>query len=290
MKYSIAAWAVTFFSLLNAGRTELDEILAVLPHPTRDIIILASDLDMTFDGTSRTFRDVVLDGLMVLKAMDIGIKASESAIDGMMASIQKRYGLNKAQLTELFEAQGLSLDEARELLKRRRMIDDLLGVVLHIDEPSRDDMQKYYDQHPDVIEASYVVRLAFIPEADMSLAEVEKMIASGKIPPSVTWDESETYRLSELTDAQKFVTTMEPGDIRLMAMVDGGYDIVQLVQIIPEQVKPLDEEIVGRSLRQELFMQALEGFQKTLLDKAKIRFCRPGLSLDKVPEKTQVID
>jgi hypothetical protein len=270
-----------------AGRTELDEILAVLPHPGGDIIILASDLDMTFDGTSRTFRDVILDGLMELKARDIGIKASASMIDTMMASIQKKYNLSKNQLIDLFEAQGLSLDEARDLLKRRRMIDDLLGVMLHVDEPSKEQIEKYYEEHPDSVEASYVIRLAFVPESDLTLREVEAITASGKAPQTIMWDPSETYHLNELTNAQKFVTTMKPGEIRLMAMIDGGYDLVQLVSITPEQIKPLDEERVGRELRQELFIQALQSLHKTLLEKAKIRFCKPGLSLEDILEEKE---
>src|SRR5438045_1554265 len=206
-----SGFAILVCSMACAARTDLDEILAVLPHPGGDILILASDLQMTFDGTTRTFREVVLDGLMELKARDIGIKTSSAMLESMMASIQKKYNLSQSQLVELFEAQGLTLEEARELLKRRRMIDDLLGGVMHVDEPSTDAIQAYYKEHPDVIEASYSVRLAFVPDTDMTLQEIEAMIKTGVVDEKILWDDNETYRASDLVEAQRFVTTMKPG-------------------------------------------------------------------------------
>jgi hypothetical protein len=281
--------AVLLCNTAYSGRTELDEILAVLPHPAGDILILASDLQMTFDGTTRTFREVVLDGLMELKARDIGIKTSEAMLESMMASIQKKYSLTQSQLIELFEAQGLTLEEARELLKRRKMIDDLLGGVMHVDEPSTNAIEEYYKSHPDIIEATYCVRLAFVPESDMTLQELESMIKSGSIDEKIIWDEHETYRASDLSETQRFVTTMQPNEVRIMAMVDGGYDLAQLVSINPEQIAPLDEEKISRVLRQEIFLNALREFQEKLIEKAKIRFCRSGLSLDVTSEK-EIID
>lgn len=273
---------------MHAGRTDLDEILAVLPHPSGDILILASDLQMTFDGTTRTFRDVALDGLMELKARDLGIKIVSSVVESMMASIQKKYNLSQSQLVELFEAQGLTMEEARETLKRRKMIDDLLGGVMRVDEPSTEDIQRHYAEHPDMLEASYTIRLAFVPESDMTLETLEKMIASGEPHESIVWDTSETYRATDLVESQRFITTMKSGEMRLMAMVDGGYDLIQLVSIVPEEIAPLDEEKVSRVVRQDLFLKALHDFQDKLVEKAKVRYCRPGLSLEREPQ--EIID
>jgi len=271
---------ISMAQLVQAAPTIIDGIEVVLPHAGGDILILSSDLEMSLDGAQRTLRDVVVDGKMVLKARDLGIAIPDSALDGMLFQMQKRYGMSPDQFAKMFEQQGYGYEEARELLRRRKMVDEVMSVLIRVEEPSKDEIEQYYTEHPEYTAASYTVRLGTLEANDRSDAQVKSLLKKKKIADEIMWGEEATYPEDELVGRQRMVLTMKIGEIQVMDHEGDVYDVVQLVAKKEAELVPFDEVSVGVQLRQERFLAAIEKLHDELIAEGRVRFCRPELSMD----------
>jgi len=265
---------------LAAAPELVDEIVAKLPHADGDILIYASDR-RDIEGRARTLLDVILDGVMEVKARD-HLKQlmlpSEVTPENIIKTLEKRYNITREQLFEIFEQQGYATEEIADLLKRRHFVDALISSSVHGEEPSKEAISAYYQKDPDYEMATYTVQLASIPTDEMTQAELDELLATGKEVRPVRWQAPETYQDADLHESQEFIRTMAVGSVQLMGEIEGSYDLVKLVNKVDRVAKPLDEALLmqrSMQLRQKLFNEELRKFQKKLLEKAKIIFCRP---------------
>lgn len=273
----IALCAYLLPSLLSAGTMTVDEILAILPHADGNILIYASDL-RDIDGRARTFREVVIDGLMELKARDLKMATAEATPEEMVSTICKRYGITRDQLYQVFEDQGYIAEEIPEVLKRRHLIDSLMGAMIRTEEPSKDEITAFYEANPSHTPARYTIQLATVSTSALSRDDLDSMIKTGKELGNINWNDAETYADDELSEEQAFVRTMKVGDLYLMSESEGSYDIIKLIAKQEKQMIPLSEGLIERismQLRQKKFMGELKKFQDNLLSKARISFCNP---------------
>jgi len=261
-----------------AKRVVVDEVLAIVPHMGGDRIILASDMLMHYGtGEQKTFRDIVLEELMVVHSRDLGISIPDPAIDSMIAMIQKRSGINREQLTEMFESQGMTWQEGREMLRNRRMIEEMLSIIIRPPEPTKEEIRRYYGEHAPQLPAEYTVRLGFIPADVMSSDEVYAMVKSGVPAAVIQWDRDQSYRDNQLTAQQQFIRSMELGAMYIMDENADGYDLVQLVSKKDAAPIPFDEAQIVAMMHESIYKDLLEKFQKELLARVKIRYCKPGI-------------
>jgi hypothetical protein len=279
--YYIVLWVIGNFSL--NGRIVVDELLAVFPAPTGNILILQSDMRPSLDEQARTFYEVACEAAMICEAARLHMTPTPDMLEAMIAGIQKRFGRTHEQLASFFLERGFTFEDGCELLKRRKMIEDLVSTMVRPAEPTKEQILDYYQSHLEYEDAQYTVRLAFISHQQVSRAQLEKMIDDGSWDQlSLEWDEAETYRERNLHPETKFVMDLKPGQIIIMHESEDGYDLVQLVSKTEKRPLPMDEITIGRTLKQEWFDHDFKVYQEKLLKGAHIYYCVPGLSLEPV--------
>lgn len=273
---------------LVAGRSLLDKIIAILPHKDGDILILSSDLSLSLDGSDRNLHDVVVEGLLVLKARDLGVIPTKAMIETMINSIQKKHNLTLEELSELFERQGLSLEEGQEQLKRRRMIEEVISILVRVEEPTKEEIEEYYKAHITYSPITYTVQLASVPKDSLTKKELATMLRTGKPHKNITWDQQEPVSEPMLSDEQKFVTAMKVGEIVLMRETDEGYELVRLFAKTPSKALPLDEVEISMALREQRGQEMMEKLQRELLNESTIRWLDPEMSTQKLLDNMDV--
>lgn len=259
---------------LRAERIILDEILAVLPHPDGDIVMLSSDIALSIGGEQRSFRSIIVDGLMVLEARNLKLNAPEAAIDSVIAGIQKQNHCSYAELLEQFERAGFSGSEMRDIIKQRRLVEQLMSIVVRIAEPSKEEIAAYATEHGIITPEQYEIRLGYIPQECIDAETRSALEQEGRVPDETIWYEPERYEKDSLSPEQQAITTIPIGGILILEAQDDGYDIVQLVAHIPESRTPLEESRALYEIKEERYLKALEDFQEKLLEKGTIRFCK----------------
>jgi len=263
------------------ARIVVDEMLAVFPAPTGNILILRSDMRPSLDEEPRTFYEVAAEAAMICEAARLQMAPTPEMLESMIAGIQKRFNRTHEQLAAFFLDRGFTFEDGCELLKRRKMIEDLVSTMVRPAEPTKEQIFEYYQKNLEYEDARYSIRLAFIPSQNISRSELETMLEDGSWEQShINWDEEETYRERDLHAETKFVTDMAPGQIMVMSESEDGYDLVQLVDRVDKRPLPIDEVAIARKLKQVSFERDFKLYQEKLLKDAQIYYCVPGLSLE----------
>lgn len=289
MMYTALLVIATLTSICRIGAEPiiLDEILAVLPHPDGDIVMLSSDIQLSLGGEQRSFRSIILDGLMVLEARNLKLTAPDAAIEAVIANIQKQNHCSYAELNEQFERAGFSGSEMREIIKQRRLVEQLMGIVVRITEPSKDEVKEYATTHTTTQEAQYTIRLGYIPHEYIDDNTRRTLTENNTVPQETVWYDAETYPASNLSSDQAFIKELTTGSIVILEEHQDGYDIVQLVNKSEASTAPLEEQRALYELKEERYLQALEEFQEKLLNTATIRFCKDEELLKELLKKRE---
>lgn len=258
---------------MYAGKTLIDSIIAVLPHKDGDILICASDLQSPLDRKKHTLREAIIDGLLVVEARNLGIIPTKTMVDGIIANIQKRLKITPDQLEEMFAEQGLTTEEARDMLKRRRMVEEVVNMMVRVDDPSKEEIAEYHAAHIKMSPATYVVQPGFVRSDAITKKELTSMLRTGKSHAAVEWYDAEPILDSALSEEQAFVRKMKAGEIRLLGDADGGYELVRVTEILPASEMPMDETEISLILREQKFVEGVKAYHASLLERAVIRWC-----------------
>lgn len=263
------------------ARVTVDEILAVLYHPEGNEPVLLSDITTSIDGGERELRDVILERLMVLDARKYKIAVTDEELDRFMGQLIKSNGWSKNDMVLFLDSRGYTLDEGRELLRNKQMMNQVVDYRVRSDKRmfvSREEAQAYYDTHPEGAEATYTLDVAYVPKSQYTKEQVEKLKKKNKIPKSIQFDEPFTLKESELADDRRELIVAEKvGAIVFIEELPEGFELTRLVEKTEREVVPLEQcyaQVVAK-IRQERFTEVLKGYQDELLKGASIVYYTP---------------
>lgn len=236
-------------------------------------IITKSDMDRpALGGGFRTKEEIVFEREVLLDAKKHHLPQDEEAIDAYLAQIQREHNLSEKELEQIFTSSGYTIEEGRQQLQMMQTINTMLDIKIrsNLIVPRRD-VEQYYKNNPTIVEATYVLQHAFVPQSKKISSDKQyKVLANyaqtGKGVANVAWSESFAINHSDVAENKQFIYSMQPGEISLPQSVDGGFELFKLVEKTPEQVKSLEEsyrEIVD-ILRRPKYEELMEKYRALL--------------------------
>lgn len=257
----------------------IDQIEAVVYGQEDVEIITKSDIDRpSLGGGFRTKDEIIFEREVLLDAKKHNIPQDDEAVDAYLAQIQREHNLSEEELENIFTSSGYTLEEGRDQLQMMQTINTMLDVKIrsNLIVPRRD-VEEYYKNHPTVIEATYILQRAVVPQSKKLSADQQhnilvKYAQTGKGASGITWSDSFTINHSDIAANKHFIYEMEPGQISLPQEVGTGFEMFKLVEKTPETVKSLDDcyrEIVD-ILRRPKYEELMEKYKATLMQNASV--------------------
>lgn len=260
----------------------LNEVRAVIAGPTETALILTLDIRPTLAGETRTLRDIVLEQLMLFDAQKFNVRITDEDIDRYLKQLQKLNNATIEQIEELFKYTGYTLNEGREQLKRKEIIEQLKRFRLQDIQTmpvNRSQVEDYWKQHAPLEEATLTLTYAFVP-SDQSKIDFEKSLVTETRREPIAWDQPLTVKISELAQDKQFFADRSAGEIVLIQHVKGGFELTKVLAKTPERQLPLitgnDEEDKKRyaeiewAVKEERIKQGLHAYECELLNQPSI--------------------
>ena len=120
-------------------------------------------------------RQAIETKLIVQVARANGITASDKAIDGRIKTVKDRFS-SEDEFLHALAMKGMSYKEYRDEVAEQILVQETMKRVLGVEESMLDnELQEYYDSHPD----------DFVTEARVKLAQIFIEIPSGSTPEQI---------------------------------------------------------------------------------------------------------
>lgn len=280
MKARITIVSLIFLSVFASEQETIDTANLILIDQIEVVvygqdveIITKSDIDRpALGGGFRDKEEIIFEREVLLDAKKHHLPQDEEAIDAYLAQIQREHNLSPDELEQIFTASGYTIQEGREQLQMMQTINTMLDIKIrsNLIVPRRD-VEEYYKNNPMVIEATYTLQRAFVPQSEKISSEKQYKALSvyaktGKNAATITWSDPFTLEHSEIAESKQFIYTMEPGQISLPHLVNDGFELFKLVAKTPETVKSLEDsyrEIVD-ILRRPKYEELMEKYREHL--------------------------
>lgn len=288
MKKYIAIVLLVVSSVINANEVGgvdisnlvlLDQIEVVIYGQEDVEIITKSDIDRpSLGGGFRTKEEIVFEKEVLLDAKKHHIPQDEEAIDAYLVQMQREHNLSEKELEEIFTSAGYTIEEGREQLQMMQAVNTMLDVKIRSNLiVPRKDVEQYCQNNPTIIEATYTLERAFVPQSKKISHNAQHKVLSkyaqtGKGVSGIVWGDPFTINHSDVAESKQFIYTMEPGTISSPEEVSGGFEMFRLVEKTPEMVKSVEEsyrEVVD-ILRRPKYEELMEKYRQFLLKSASV--------------------
>lgn len=258
----------------------LDRTLAVIYHPEDIVVISASDLRPSLDGAPKTFKQVLLEKLMVLDARELKITVTEEDVDKQLATVQKENNLTRDDVIAIFKQAGLSVTQAREDLRDQQMIQTVIEARTRSKTAvSAKEIETYYAENPIVQPGNITFCFAFVPfehykSKVTQRTAIQKGIESGDINTTAAWMDPITLNLKDVPEDKVFLKDLSSGSIVQAQETEEGVQLLKLIDKVPETVVPLKEREreIMMQFRMDRRGKAIAEYHEELLKKARIKY------------------
>ena len=277
--FKIAIGFFIFTSLFSEKKL-INEILVIIYHEMGTVAVLASDVRPGLDGRMQTLREVILSKLMQFDAMYHKIVVTPEQAEQYIENIQKQNRLSKKAVEDLFREAGYSYNEAREYLRSRQMIEQVVEFRVKSDKRmivSRMDAEERYKKNPPTTETLYALAIAFIPQEQLGKKTLEEYLKNADAEKNLMFDEPFELKESEIAPDRQIILTKQAGDIVFTEPVEGGFEVTRLLKKISAGAVPFDDcyHEIATKMRQERLKEVFDEYYNLLLSQATLRFTHP---------------
>jgi hypothetical protein len=252
----------------------IDQIEVIVYGPDVEIIT-KSDLDRpALGGGFKDKAELVFEREVLLDAKKHHLPQDEEAIDAYLAQIQREHNLSQEELEQIFTSSGYTVEEGREQLQMMQTINTMLDIKIrsNLIIPRRE-VEQYYASHPTVIEATYTLQRAFVPQSSKISSDKQYKVLvqyskTGKGVAGIEWSDPFTLNHSDIAESKQFIYAMEPGEISLPHVMNGGFEIFKLIEKTPESVKSLEDSYreISDILRRPRYEELMQKYREYLAD------------------------
>jgi hypothetical protein len=287
MRITVLFFIVSSFMIANEDPVDttnlvlLDQIEVVVFGQEDVEIITKSDIDRpALGGGFRSKDEIVFEKEIYLDAKKHKVPQDEEAVDAYLAQIQREHNLSEKELETIFTSAGYTIEEGREQLQIMQTVNTMLDVKIRSNLIiPRKDVEKYYEEHPTVIEATYTLERMFVPQSKRMSPEEQydilvKFARTGKGAKNLNlvWGEPFTINHSDVAESKQFIYTMKVGEVSLPEGIKDGFELFRLVAKTEERLKSLEEcyrDIVD-ILRRPKYEELMENYRQFLLDHSSV--------------------
>jgi len=242
-------------------------------------IITASDVRRPgLDGSSRTLDDLVYEKLMYQDALKYHMLPDTDAIDKHLKSVQREHNLTLDQLKGIFKSAGYSYEEGRAQFGVMTAVNQVIGFKIGSRlVVSEQEINCYYDAHPEVIETSYQLQRVVVPFDTLKSKNILKnnltaYAKTGKTKLSIDWSMPFWINESDVASEKKHIFALDSNKISNPTEIEDGFELFKLLQKKEAQLRPLQERYreIANLLRQPKQVQLLEEYKIELKDNSSV--------------------
>lgn len=257
----------------------IDKIEAVIFGKEDIEVVTKSDIERpSLGGGFRSKEDIIFEREVLLDAKEHKISSDEESVDAYIAQVQRENNLSQKDLEDIFTASGYTLEEGRQQLQVMQTVNTMLDVKIRSNLiVPRKDVENYYNEHPELIEATYTLERVVVPfskklSKERQLSGLIKIIESGNGMEKAPWSESFTLNHSEIAAQKQFIYTLEPGQISLPQEIENGFELFKLVEKTAEYRKSLDESYrdIVDILRRPKYEELMDNYRTMLMEHMSI--------------------
>ncbi len=263
---------------LEPGQFLLDEIIVTAYGPERTRVICRSEVErLGIDGRKRSIEDLVFEELLFQETIRMKIPMDESVVDKYIMGLRKEHQLSLDDVKGIFSNSGYTYEEGREQLRLMYAANSLLEhkISSRLIVP-RDDVLKYYNDHPEVKKAKYQLQMSFVPfqadeNAEKQIKSLTQKVKQGGADQLV-WRTPFWLKEDEISDAIQFVKKMKTGDVSQPQLVDGGFELYRVAEYKPERIIPLERryKAIEDELRIPRYQKLLAEYKDQVFKKATV--------------------
>lgn len=250
----------------------IDRILCTVSLGQDVEVITQSDLDrLSLDGASRTLEQLKFERAMYLEAKKMGMVPDDQALQQGRAQLEKENGLSRAQFDQLFLEIGYTAKEGMEELRHMQAINAILDFKVRSQlMVPRSEIEKFYQENPEMVSASYELEQALIPFSSTKSKQeqqalVDAYIAGTYRSKKVKWSPSFSIEHDDVAQGMRFVYALPEGGIGSVETED-GFLLLKVVAKHPGRERSLEEryEAIADQLRRPRYQQLMDEYKKEL--------------------------
>jgi len=285
-KYIALLSIILFSSVVQTykTRTVVDTIVAVVYGEDKDDIAVITKSDITrpgIDGAIHGLDDKIFEKLLWFDAKKYRILQSENKdeiIERHLKSVERENNISRKDLIEIFRKAGYTFEEGKEqfgvMYTVNAMIDFKVRGGLFV---SQKEVQSYYDENPEYVDATYILQRGLIPydyskTENEQLHEVSKQLAHTEKISNVEWAPAITIKQDQMAPSIAFIIDMKAGDISSPVLTKDGIEVFKLINVTPRRLRTFDERYaqIAEMLRRPKYQEILTNYKKELHDRASI--------------------
>ncbi|UNE35809.1 peptidyl-prolyl cis-trans isomerase [Vermiphilus pyriformis] len=274
----------------------VDFIDSIICGPEATDIITWSELGCRdLDGSIKNPEDIRAKRLIYQDAKRFKMVPERQSVLENLKGIQKEHNLTQAQLEQIFTSAGYTFEEGVEEFSRLKATQSAVGMRVgsRMSIPEKD-IQAYYDAHPILQEANYVVkRVEFKYPAGRSRqafrAQIDRARTNPERAAKFDWSIPFTVKPAELAQNRQFLTRMKNGQVSPPVAISDGVELFMMVEAHPERPVPLEQrrEEITNILRPARFDQLMKEYKANLESAAVTIVCeRPTKIADSLSATT----
>ncbi|MEX0849261.1 MAG: hypothetical protein WD055_03455 [Candidatus Dependentiae bacterium] len=268
-----------FFCLSVHARYKVDGIKSVVYGETETQIITESEVARPgLDGQPKTFDELIFEYLVFLDAKRIGAVPDGAAMEKHWEEVKKQNKLSEDDMMKLASQAGYTLQEAKAQLGKMSAISQMFDFKVRSSLfVPKQEVECYYNAHPEVEPAEYEIVRALVPYSDLEPKnEMKKRLShfakTGKGNVRLVWSEPFVLMHDEIASDKQYIYTMKIGQTSQPSETLQGFEMFKLVSKKPERLVPLSERYnkIENELKSPKFQELMEAYKKELYDKATI--------------------
>lgn len=282
--FLLSLFTVACFGKEQKNIVLLDEVKVIVHGPEAKTIFCASDEGRHgIDGRPKNIQNCIIEELIFQDAKKMKIPLEPEIVEEHLRRTMISFGLKPGDEDKIFAQEGFTPLEGRKEFEKIFAVQSMLDFKVKSDLViTEEQVIKYWEENPIVIEERFCIQTAFVSAAQKNKEgikegsqELEKriddLIKTGKSKLSITWSDAFWIKKSELAQDLEMITTMQKGEVIKIAQ-NQGYQLYKLVDYEPEKLVPLHEryrEIV-ETLKRPMFEQKMKNYHQELLKGATI--------------------
>ena len=253
---------------------------------------IITEFDITrpsiFEGRFLTEKEYIERILTYEDAKKYKIPVDEATVDKYLEGMQKEHNLTPDDMKNMFLEAGFTYQEGRKALKILYTNSALLGFKVNdrliVSESA---IEKYYKEHPEIIEASYLLQITSIDRSENQTNQelkdkLNQAITENKLSNIIpAWPDAFWIQESDISQEKKAITQLNIDSI-WMDETETGFDLYRLKDKKEETIRPLDiqkRKEISELLREPVYEQIKKEYEDELWNNAAISYPKPARAL-----------
>jgi parvulin-like peptidyl-prolyl isomerase len=261
------------------ARFPVDSIKSIVYGEQETIIITDSELKRPgLDGQVKSLDDLITEALIYLDAKRMGAVPDPEAMQRNWDGLKKQNNLSEDDMRKIVEQAGYTLPEAKMQLGKMSAINQMIELKVKSGLfVTKQEVERYYNAHPEIEQAEYEIMRAVVPFSAMSTREdlrnhLLSVATSGCDDPLLRWSSPLVLVHDAIAADKRFIYAMKPGEISRPLEISNGFELFKLVSKMPERIVPLAERYdeIEQALKMPKYKELMDAYKKELYERATV--------------------